>query len=251
MIVLLSALVVLVAAVVLVIGMISGAFTLVYAGLALAGVGVVLLLIARYLGRSHHPALSDEPTPLPVTEPLGPAGDLGRLVEDPTSAFPIAGYDALWVTQIVPRLTGLSPDELAMVDARERGGRHRTGVLDAIAAVRRGDAPDLPDPPPATDEATSRPPAPPVVEARPADQPEAPAVAVPAPDLPAPELPAAGPIHAADDDPADEVVEPEPIVTDPEPVDDGDDEGDGDGDQIIRVPTFLGRPAAPIYVRRP
>lgn len=171
MIVLLSALVVIVAAVVLVIGMISGAFTLVDAGLALAGVGVVLLLIARYLGRSDHPTLSEEPTPLPVTEPLGSAGDVGRLVEDPASAFPIAGYDSLWVTQIVPRLTGLSPDELAMVDAHERGGRYRSGVLDAIAAIRRGDAPDPPDPPPATGEATS----PSAVEVEPADHPESPA----------------------------------------------------------------------------
>ncbi|QXC62262.1 hypothetical protein KSP35_05500 [Aquihabitans sp. G128] len=64
---------------------------------------------------------------------------------DGLPVFPIAEYDTLWVSQIVPLLAQLEPDELSVVEARERGGRHRAAVLDAIAAHREG----RPVPPPA------------------------------------------------------------------------------------------------------
>lgn len=145
MIILLGALVVLVAAVVLVIGMVTGAFSLVYAGLGLAAAGVVLLLLlARFLGRSGTATPSEEPAPLTVT-PSDASPETEAPAEALDAAFPIARYDSLWVTQIVPQLAGLSPYELALVDARERGGRHRAGVLDAITAAGRGEAPAPPD----------------------------------------------------------------------------------------------------------
>ena len=50
--------------------------------------------------------------------------------------FPIAVYDSLWVSQIVPLIAELDLDELATVEARERGGRHRAAVLDAVADAR-------------------------------------------------------------------------------------------------------------------
>ena len=48
----------------------------------------------------------------------------------------IAGYDALTVEQLLPKLKTLSPEELAAVDGYERGGRSRKRVLDRIAALR-------------------------------------------------------------------------------------------------------------------
>ena len=60
-----------------------------------------------------------------------------RVADDPVAAFPIADYDHLWSTQIIPLLAELDVDELAMVEARERGGRHRSGVIDAVRDERR------------------------------------------------------------------------------------------------------------------
>jgi hypothetical protein len=233
MIVLLSALVVVVAAVVLVVGMVSGTFGLVYAGLALAAAGVVLLLIARFLGRSHAPVLSDAPAPLPTAEPLTAAPGVGAAPADPAAAFPLARYDSLWVTQIVPQLAGLSAEELAMVDARERDGRHRAGVLDAITAIRSGEqsgsivAPGSTEEPTATDRPT-----PAVASSDAAD------------------------LEADDAEPGREPC-PAPEVTEPDEDDDVSDHDDRVeeapvvADQVAdggRVPTFLGRPARPIHV---
>jgi len=48
----------------------------------------------------------------------------------------IADYDSLSVEQILPKLKTLSPDELAVIDGYERGGRSRKRVLDRVAALR-------------------------------------------------------------------------------------------------------------------
>jgi hypothetical protein len=48
------------------------------------------------------------------------------------SAFPIAGYDALTVGQILPRLSELDAGELAAVRAREAQGRNRGTILDRV-----------------------------------------------------------------------------------------------------------------------
>jgi hypothetical protein len=65
------------------------------------------------------------------------AGDDDDLDFDPAAAFPIADYDHLWSTQIVPLLAELDASELAMVEARERGGRHRLGVIEAVRDQRQ------------------------------------------------------------------------------------------------------------------
>jgi hypothetical protein len=50
----------------------------------------------------------------------------------PTDDFPIAGYDALTVGQILPRLSELDAGELAQVRAREQQGRARGTILDRV-----------------------------------------------------------------------------------------------------------------------
>ncbi len=49
-----------------------------------------------------------------------------------TGALGIAGYDTLSASQVVARLAGLSPDQLAAVRAHELAGRHRQTVLHRV-----------------------------------------------------------------------------------------------------------------------
>lgn len=49
-----------------------------------------------------------------------------------TGALGIAGYDTLSASQVVARLAGLSPDQLAAVRAHELSGRHRQTVLHRV-----------------------------------------------------------------------------------------------------------------------
>ncbi len=49
-----------------------------------------------------------------------------------SSSQPIAGYDKLTVTQIKPKLSGLSPSDLRAVRSSEAGGKNRKGVLAEI-----------------------------------------------------------------------------------------------------------------------
>lgn len=50
--------------------------------------------------------------------------------------LPIPAYDGLSASQVVQRLTGLSPEELEAVRAYEAGGRGRKTVLNAIDRLR-------------------------------------------------------------------------------------------------------------------
>ncbi|MCU1496517.1 MAG: hypothetical protein JWM47_470 [Acidimicrobiales bacterium] len=152
MVILISALAVVVAAVLLAsYFVVGGGFALIYGAVALAALSMVLLWAARWIGSTAAVPGSSAPEPLPerVVEPFPsptvrprsmPAGQGVRSVADGPDAglpvFPIAEYDTLWVSQIVPLLAQLGDDELAVVEARERGGRHRAAVLDAIAAQR-------------------------------------------------------------------------------------------------------------------
>lgn len=188
--------------------MVTGSLSLLLTGLGLAAAGVVLLLVIFLLGRSRR--ADEEGAPQPASSPAGWSPGVGEAVEEPDESFPIARYDSLWVTQIVPQLAGLTDDELAVVDARERGGRHRAGVLDVIAAQRGGEQPeatsdvagDAPPPPPTPE---SHAPSTPPEDPRPDELPQ---TAEPATDAVASVIAAAGG-HA---------------------------------------PTFLGRPAAPLTI---
>ena len=55
--------------------------------------------------------------------------------------FPIPDYDSLTVGQILPRLSDLSPDELAQVQAREQAGRGRGTILDRVERLAARSAP--------------------------------------------------------------------------------------------------------------
>jgi ferritin-like metal-binding protein YciE len=65
-------------------------------------------------------------------EPTAPAGSAGPA--DP--AFPIAGYESLPAVDVLPRLYGLSPAELAQVDAYEREHRGRKRILERIRQLQ-------------------------------------------------------------------------------------------------------------------
>jgi hypothetical protein len=142
--------------------LVGGGFALIYAAMALAAASMALLWAARWIGSTPDAATADRPTPVPDTEPAADAArglvgvSAGRPEPAPVAAaggadaapgtigpdpatgptFPIADYDTLWVSQILPLLDDLDDAELTMVDARERGGRHRVAVLEAVAARR-------------------------------------------------------------------------------------------------------------------
>jgi hypothetical protein len=258
--ILLSALAVVAAAVLLVAWfVVGGGFTLIYAAMVLAVVSMVLLWAARWLGSSSAPPHPVAPSPLVVERPVSArvphephvhvlAGDDEALedeeVIDVTGSFPIDDYDHLWVTQILPLLHDLDADQLAMVEARERGGRHRNGVLDALQAERAG-----------RNLTTAEPAQEPVAEPAPEPDPE------PTPELDpwltepwgedgwseadGPEGPAAP-------------VEIDAVKVDPVVVDEDDHvtlDGSPTPEPVVaaagapRVRTFLGRPAGPITIR--
>jgi hypothetical protein len=50
--------------------------------------------------------------------------------------LPIDGYDALSAVQVLPRLTGLSDEDLALVEDYERSGRGRRTILSKIEQLR-------------------------------------------------------------------------------------------------------------------
>jgi hypothetical protein len=149
----LSALAVVIAAVLLIASfVVGGGFTLVWASVGFAIASMVLLWAARWIGSSPTTHPTEEPAPLPPSSsvassstPVADEVSVSAGIPEPDDSqgddasvpvFPIAAYDSLWVSQIVPLLGELDRDELAMVEARERGGRHRAGVLDAIAEQR-------------------------------------------------------------------------------------------------------------------
>ena len=72
--------------------------------------------------------------PKPVTPPPSPT--VGGTAED----LPIAEYDSLAASQVVPRLAGLTSAELEAVQAHELAGRARRTVLNRVAQLL-GDSP--------------------------------------------------------------------------------------------------------------
>lgn len=62
--------------------------------------------------------------PVPPSEPVPDAADL-----------PLQDYDALAASQVVPRLTSLSPPELDAVRRYERGHRNRQTILNRVGQL--------------------------------------------------------------------------------------------------------------------
>lgn len=70
---------------------------------------------------------ADQPDPAPVRQAQsGPAG----------AALAIADYDSLAASQVIPRLAGLEPEELAAVGRYETAHRHRKTILGKIAQIQ-------------------------------------------------------------------------------------------------------------------
>ncbi|CAN5201872.1 hypothetical protein BH18ACT4_BH18ACT4_14670 [soil metagenome] len=74
------------------------------------------------------PLVVDEPTPSPVPRPTagGPAA----------AALSIPDYDSLSASQVVPRLAGLSPEELEAVRVYEAAHRGRKTILNKVTQLQ-------------------------------------------------------------------------------------------------------------------
>jgi hypothetical protein len=70
-----------------------------------------------------------DPEPPVTTAPAGPA-------RPDAADLAIPDYDSLAASQVVPRLAGLTADELADVRAYEAGGRGRKTILNRIAQLQ-------------------------------------------------------------------------------------------------------------------
>jgi hypothetical protein len=67
-----------------------------------------------------------------VAEPVAPAAPRSSAA---AAALPIADYDSLAASQVIPRLAGLSPSELAAVEAYEQSHRGRKTILGKITQL--------------------------------------------------------------------------------------------------------------------
>jgi hypothetical protein len=155
--VLLSFALVLAATVLLVLGLLNDdGLTLIYASIACSAAAAVVLIVAL---RRHKPiaevevappALPSDATSAPAAAPVAAeapvaaaasgewqASDLGQ---GQVLAFPIADYDDLTAGQILPLLPQLYPEEIGIVEARERVTKARPEILDRLAELR-GDEP--------------------------------------------------------------------------------------------------------------
>lgn len=78
---------------------------------------------------SSSPTSADRPEPVATdATPTAPAPAVGEL--------PISGYDSLAASQVIPRLAGLTSDELDAVEAYETATRGRKTILGKIAQLR-------------------------------------------------------------------------------------------------------------------
>jgi hypothetical protein len=154
--VLLSFLLVLAAAVTLVIGLLNSGLGLIYVSIGCSvAAGIVLALavvrsrpreaVSTSVGTERLRALeTDEPT-VTVVSPLdGEEEEVEELDVEPARAgargdgegvFPIADYDELKVGEIVALLPELDADELEMVREREASGKNRSTILTRVEAL--------------------------------------------------------------------------------------------------------------------
>jgi hypothetical protein len=93
------------------------------------------------------PQAKAEPGPAPAPARPAPSGSAPASSAEPTAApraaeapsaadLPISGYDSLAASQVIPRLAGLTADELDAVEAYEAALRGRKTILGKIAQLR-------------------------------------------------------------------------------------------------------------------
>ena len=91
-------------------------------------------LLNREVG-SAAPAPSDQPIPSP-SEVVSDAPPVVSRPAASASGLAIADYDSLAASQVIPRLPGLSREELEAVRGYEAGNRGRKTVLNRIAQLQ-------------------------------------------------------------------------------------------------------------------
>jgi hypothetical protein len=147
--VLLSFVLVIVAAVTLVIGLLTSGLPLVFISIACSAVAGVVLIVAVLRSRPRPVAAGGGPAPLTATaEPQWGgtptavfADDDEEAAPEPATAafvpatavdFPIEDYDDLRVGEIVPLLSELDVDELEAVRDHETAGKARASILTRV-----------------------------------------------------------------------------------------------------------------------
>lgn len=147
MLVVVSAAMVVVAAVLLVAHFVvdGSGLVLVYSAMALAVGSMVVLQVAKWRSSPGAHLARSEPIPRPgrVAEPgpspVAPPSPAEAAVEPPPpgeEGFPITDYDSLAASQVLPMLASLDDRQLDQVAARERAGKARAAILEAIAEIR-------------------------------------------------------------------------------------------------------------------
>jgi len=144
---------VLIAAVTLLIGIISDNLALIFVSIGASAVAAIVLAVLSQMSRRKgksaaeaaapgSPADSATPAPVPVAEPTaatlvadGPTASMPAVADSATALeLPIADYDSLRVNEILPRLDDLDLDELEAVAQHEETHKNRSTVLNRIDA---------------------------------------------------------------------------------------------------------------------
>lgn len=183
MLLLVTILLVLVAAVTLLIGIFSDELWLIFVSIGASALAAIVLAVlsqvSRRKGRAATTATAPEPLPArqdtatataaaaassiaEVGEPVPTAAEVAEVADAPTEtveavpeagAMPIADYDALRVNEILPKLQTLDLDELETVAIYEEAHKNRSTVLNTID--KRMDELEAADGAPAADATTT------------------------------------------------------------------------------------------------
>jgi hypothetical protein len=138
---LLTILLVLVAAVTLLIGIFSDQLTLIYVSIASSILAALVLTALSQISKRGSQAAVPEGAPAPLDEVPAPAAAPPRVTEEPTlvtpavsldDEFPLANYDDLKVSDILPALATLDLDQLEQVAQREEDGKNRSSIISRI-----------------------------------------------------------------------------------------------------------------------
>ncbi|MGI8793475.1 MAG: hypothetical protein ACR2H3_09895 [Acidimicrobiales bacterium] len=142
MLLLLTIFLVLVATITLVIGIFSDKLALIWVSIVASFAAALVLAALSQMSKRRAqadattPVVSEPPSPSKASEPT--ADDTA---EEPTTVIgtvgagdrmPIAGYDALKVSEILPKLERLDLDQLELVAVHEEDNKNRTTVLSRI-----------------------------------------------------------------------------------------------------------------------